>query len=192
MKFEQNSYFFSDTHFNHANVIKYDDRPFKNIQEHDEAIIQNWNNTVGAKDNVFFLGDFIFGDDRLCAKYWGRLNGYKHFVHGNHDKALQKFCRNEDITLVGYREIKIRDEDHPRKWQDIILCHYPVAEWNKAHHGSWHLYGHTHGNSWYDRKFQPKYKCKNVGAPCVNYTPISYLELKKEFKNRELIKHHEE
>ena len=190
MKFEQNCYFISDIHFNHANVIKYDNRPFANITDHDEANIANWNSVVSDKDDVFYLGDFAFGSEETVAKYWHRLNGRKHFIQGNHDKALYKFCSKADIPLVGYKEIKVRDEDLPRKWQDVILCHYPIAEWNKAHHGSWHLYGHTHGNSWFDWKFAPKYKCKNVGAPCIDYTPISYQQLKESFKDKELIKHH--
>ena len=149
MKFEKNCYFIADLHFGHGNIIKYDKRPFQNIQSHDETIILNWNNVVSHNDNVFIVGDFSF---QYVGKYFHQLNGKKHLIKGNHDKQLDKFCRENDIPLVSYMEIKVCDEDTPRKWQDIILCHYPIAEWNKAHYGSWHVYGHTHGNSWYDRE----------------------------------------
>ena len=190
MKFEQNSFFLSDPHFNHANILKYDNRPFENISVHDRTIIENWNRVVTPKDDVFLLGDFVFGRREDAAKYWWQLNGRKHVVHGNHDKALKEFCKHEEIPCVGYMEIKIRDEETSRKWRDIVLCHYPIAEWNKAHHGAYHLYGHTHGNSWYDREFQSKYRCMNVGAPCIDYTPISYAEIKEKLKSRGLITHH--
>ena len=52
-------YFISDTHFNHNNIIKYCNRPFKSINEMNQTIINNWNKTVKADDEIYHLGDLV-------------------------------------------------------------------------------------------------------------------------------------
>ena len=186
----QKAWFLGCTHFNHTNVLEYDNRPFDNITHHDEMIIKNWNDRVGPTDYAYLLGDFCFGRWQKAQDIYHRLNGQKFLIKGNHDKALSQFCKKAQIPLVGYMEIKIPEPDSPRKWQDIVLCHYPIAEWNKAHYGAIHCYSHTHGNSWYDKEFQFKKKCINVGAPCIDYAPISYQEIKEKLKKSEDLIHH--
>ena len=52
----QDVFFVSDTHLGHANVIKFDGRPFSSVEEMNKAIIDNWNNKVSKNSTVFFLG----------------------------------------------------------------------------------------------------------------------------------------
>ncbi|OJU81632.1 MAG: hypothetical protein BGO10_08500 [Chlamydia sp. 32-24] len=47
-------WFIADTHFSHANIIKYAGRPFASVEEMDRALIENWNKCVGNDDQVFF------------------------------------------------------------------------------------------------------------------------------------------
>ena len=56
-EFEDRIYYTSDTHFLHENILGYCSRPFKNIEEHDEALIKRWNEKVPEDGLVFHLGD---------------------------------------------------------------------------------------------------------------------------------------
>ena len=65
-KFDGSKVFFtSDTHFYHGNIIRFCNRPFKDVETMNETIISNWNNTVGQDDIVFHLGDFQGYIDRF-------------------------------------------------------------------------------------------------------------------------------
>ena len=79
------TYFTSDTHFGHRNILEYEKeaRPFETVEEMNEQLIANWNDTVRPKDIVFHLGDFAFG--AINVPIADRLNGYKRLVMGNHD-----------------------------------------------------------------------------------------------------------
>ncbi len=46
-------YFTADTHFNHANVLKYCARPFASIDEMNRELIARWNALVGPEDTVY-------------------------------------------------------------------------------------------------------------------------------------------
>lgn len=51
------TYFIADLHFGHKNCLSYDARPFTTIEEHDQALINNWNSVVCIDDDVWILGD---------------------------------------------------------------------------------------------------------------------------------------
>jgi calcineurin-like phosphoesterase family protein len=71
-------YLISDTHFDHQNIIKYCHRPFRDVRQMNKAMMRNWNNTVKARDTVYFLGDWTYGRRHKPAKYWRRgLKGHK-------------------------------------------------------------------------------------------------------------------
>lgn len=74
-------WFTSDTHFGHANIIKYCNRPFKSVHHMNKEMTKIWNNTVGENDLVIHLGDVSFNSDQ----YISRLNGKIFLVKGNHD-----------------------------------------------------------------------------------------------------------
>ena len=75
----------SDLHFGHKNIIRYSKRPFKDVEDMNEQLIQRWNDRVSPDDIVFNLGDFAFLKPEQIAKILSRLNGKQYFVMGNHD-----------------------------------------------------------------------------------------------------------
>ena len=181
-----NIYFTSDTHWGHANIIKYSKRPFLfdpsrgfvdrnlDVDRMDEALIKNWNSVVRPEDTVYHLGDFAFyKDQRKTINVLRRLNGNKILIRGNHDKYLEQDVLNMFGAVHSYYELKVPDRDVGK--QMIILCHYAMRVWNKSHHGSWMLYGHSHGTLPDD----PNSLSFDAGSDCHGYTPISYEQVKK-------------
>lgn len=73
-------YLIADTHFNHTNIIKYCDRPFNNVKEMNETIINNWNKVIGKDDIVYHLGDLGLGSFDELKGIFDRLNGKKYLV----------------------------------------------------------------------------------------------------------------
>ena len=132
----------SDTHFGHANIIKYCNRPFKDTNEMDESIIKTWNSQVDPHDLVIHLGDVAFAPSDRIKYIMDRLPGHKLLVLGNHDKRenLEYFF---DKGIYDYLEV-IRGK------QKLVLFHYPIDSWNGKYHHFVHLHGHTHGT--YDNR----------------------------------------
>jgi hypothetical protein len=69
-------YLISDLHLDHANIIDYCDRPFTDVEEMNETLVENWNETVDDDDEVVFVGDLALtrGEDQLC-EWIDRLSG---------------------------------------------------------------------------------------------------------------------
>ena len=171
-----NIFFTSDQHFGHRNIIKYCDRPFSSCTEMREALINNWNNKIPQNGVVYYLGDIFISSPSYAHDILDRLNGHIHLIKGNHDKWIKnKSLASRFIWIKDYFELKIQDPDAHRGSQLIVLAHYAFKVWNKSHHGSWHLYGHSHGTL----PDNPHSKSFDCGVDCHNYTPLSYNDVKK-------------
>jgi len=170
------TWFTSDLHLGHANIIRYCKRPFADVREMDEALIENWNHRVKPGDLIYCLGDFALKVSQTDVEnYIRRLNGEIHLILGNHDrKSVLKARGFAEQTY--YKEIKIGD-------QKIILFHYAMKTWNGSYRGSWQLFGHSHGN------LPPDMERKqfDVGVDCWNYAPISFEEVAKEMEKHKSI-----
>ena len=168
-KFEpQNIYFTSDTHFYHKNIIEFENRPFLDVDDMNNKLIEKWNNVVTQNDLVYILGDFSFGNVEDTENILKALNGRKILVKGNHDTFVdnKKFDKSlfEEITeckTISYKHFK------------LTLCHYPFA----SNDGKCiQLYGHLHSNRhdsehYCDTNLLPK-NSYNVGVDVNNYMPI--------------------
>jgi calcineurin-like phosphoesterase family protein len=184
-------FFTSDTHFGHANIIKYSNRPFKDRHEMNEALIENWNAVVGEDDDVFHLGDVALGPWEEWDEVISRLNGNLHLSIGNHDRLFKP----------GYNE-KHRERFRPlyEKWfpggikehwtnfalddGDLIvnLSHFPydADHTDKARYmesrledrGTILIHGHTHLDQIVSYSAAGTLQI-HVGQDAFNYTPVS-------------------
>ncbi len=157
--------YISDTHFGHENIMKHCNRPFSSVKEMDDFMIQNWNNNVKPKDDVYILGDFCFKTGNDPKYYLDRLNGHMHIILGNHDKPLKHITHPKIVSIKMYDEIK----DNGKK---VILFHYPITEWDAFFRDSIHLYGHIHNsiNDTYHIMKTIK-NAYNVGADILDFAP---------------------
>lgn len=149
-------WFTSDTHFGHSNIIKYSERPFSTIEEHDSCFIDNINKVVKSSDVLYHLGDFVF-----CKNHHSAIHSIERITYalncktihlrlGNHDHAIRKakdylLQHRVFASVLPYEEIKV-SRDTWKQSHDITLCHYAMKVWNKSHRGALHLYGHSHSS----------------------------------------------
>jgi len=169
-------WFTSDTHFGHANIIRYDNRPFQDIVEHDNELIRRWNTVVGKGDVVYHLGDFSWhGKEAQADSILSQLYGTKFLITGNHDPNAVKKSRYW-AKVTPYHEVTIEK-------QKICLFHYRMVVWNRSHHGSWALHGHSHGS------LPVNYEAMtlDVGTMCWDYAPVSFEEIREEMKRHRWI-----
>lgn len=183
-----NRWFISDTHFGHTNIIKYSKRPFRDVDEMNEAMIQEWNKLVKPEDEVYHNGDFAFLTyDKFRLLHW-RLNGRIFLQLGNHDTMIIQhrtdlLKQGKIASIEHYRELKIPGNM-------IVLFHYGQRVWNKSHHGSIHLYGHSHGS------LPPHGLSVDIGVDCKEitheYRPVHLDEVLAYMSKREqaVVDHH--
>lgn len=181
---KRNVYFSSDWHLFHKNVLRFDNRPFKDVYEMHEVIEDNWNDIVTDDDVVVYLGDLSFArreDIQSVYDMLDRLKGEIHFVLGNHDKfdEIKRIPRFK--TVSDYLEVRIREQKEKLGQVETLFCcmHYPIYSWNKSHHGSYMAHGHCHGNLHHgeDASFYDNRRVIDVGCMLHDYKPISYKEI---------------
>ena len=166
-------YYIADLHFGHANVIRFDNRPFTDVHEMDRYMIDVWNLRVKDEDQVYIVGDVYLNNSLHIEKYLQQLKGHKHLIKGNHDgkllmnqKAMEYFESVNDILQIS---------DGGRR---VCLCHYPMAEWPGYYKDGWHIYGHIHNNknhAFYIMK--DKERALNAAVAINNYMPVTLDEL---------------
>jgi len=171
-------FFTADLHLGHNNILKYQSnrgKLFQDVKSMDDEIITRWNETVRVTDTVYVLGDFTLSSKRAAEAYIARLNGKIKIVPGGHDLWLKRFKSTSKVQVLPplvSLEYPQGDDEYPLV---IVLCHYPMKSWDRSHYGSWHLFGHVHGN------MKGEYNSLDVGVDVQNMYPVSLDELKTYF-----------
>jgi calcineurin-like phosphoesterase family protein len=195
-------FFTSDTHYNHKNIVRgtstwktfeegsshQKTRDFDTLEEHNEALVKAINDVVGVDDQLWHLGDWSFGGFPSIKQFRDRLVVRDiNLVYGNHDEKIE--ANREGIqslftSVQYYKELTIQGHK-------LILSHYAHRVWNKSHHNSIHLYGHSHGTI-------PDYgKSMDVGVDVAfnlfgEYRPFRWEEIARIMAKRQnlIVDHH--
>lgn len=167
-----NTFLVADTHFGHNNIVNFTRdcgmplRPWDTIEEHDEALIQYWNETVKPNDTVWHLGDFAL-TKRHLYRVAPCLNGRKKLILGNHDtcNALDYLEFFDDVCGV-------RVMGKPK----VVLTHIPIAE---SSVGRWK--GNIHGHLHYRTMNNVQYVCVSVEQ--TDWKPVPLEMIMEKFKD---------
>lgn len=172
-------FFTSDTHFDHEGIIRMCNRPFENVDEMNNKLIENWNSVVGPGDTVYHLGDFSMKGTQRVLQIREYLNGKIHLILGNHDiPKINPTTIRDAFESITFQQIIMIDNIK------LILNHYPFlcfpGQYNEH---VWQLFGHVHtreNNTGCDRDrleylFPTQY---DVGVDNNNYRPVSWYEVK--------------
>lgn len=205
----QNIWFTSDTHFHHKNIVRgttewkefekgsshQSTRDFDTLEEHDDALVERFNNLIKPGDILYHLGDWSFGGHEQIKIFRDRLNvKIIHLIKGNHDQHIFKkdspyaslFSSIQDVLEFSLRiDSKISGKYGKTKF---FLSHYSHQIWNQSHHGTIHLFGHSHGS------LQGIGRSMDVGVDTNNLYPYhldEILFLMKDIKYTQVDHHNE-
>ena len=181
-----NVFFTSDLHFGHENVLRFDSRPWRTVEEMDEELIRRWNNKVAPGDIVYVLGDLIWktldGDAPALLK---RLNGQIILIKGNHDRFVKNGAAKKCLSGVkDYDDISVTLQDGTTR--RCILSHYFIPMYNGHRYNAIHLHGHSHNTEEAKEELEIaaelnrrgyKNEIYNVGCMHWNYEPVTLDEI---------------
>jgi calcineurin-like phosphoesterase family protein len=153
------SFFTADHHFGHANIIRLCSRPFADVVQMDEAMIDRWNAVVGSSDEVWYLGNFAYRCSPIHrTEIFRRLRGRAiHLVLGAHDRKATLDLPWASIQR--YAEIAVEG-------RSLVLFHYPLRAWRRAATGTMSLHGYSHG------ALPEIPQACDVGVDCWDFRPV--------------------
>jgi calcineurin-like phosphoesterase family protein len=166
----------SDTHFHHANILKftgYDGKPmrvFDDVHHMDEHMVSRWNSVVKPEDKVYHLGDVALSHTAEGFKIMHRLNGRKTLILGNHDP--------KDLRLLSPHFKHIYSS---RMLDRLLLTHIPVHPMSLGKAEA-NVFGHVHNNI-VPGQYGPQYY--NISIEVLDdYTPIHFEDLKVKIRKQ--------
>lgn len=140
-------YVSADWHIDHKNILKYCNRPFYTVKDHDNHIVAAINKCVQPGDTLYFLGDMLFANEKYYEQNLvDLLNNINcrdiRWCRGNHDPNLYrmnhlKYSADSLLDAFDYKEVNVNNKF-------VVMSHYAFVTWNKSHRGAYHFYGHTH------------------------------------------------
>ncbi len=172
----------ADQHYFHENIIKFQNRPFANVQEMNNQMVKLHNSVVDDNDIVYNVGDFSLGTYEETVNLIAKLNGNQVFLRGDHDYWMDDI--KSPIVSKNFNEIVVSPNQlyelnfGGQSGTSIILCHYALRVWRKKHYGSYHFYGHSHGN------VPNVERSMDVGVDTNKFRPYEYREAIAQINSR--------
>lgn len=188
-------FFTSDWHINHSNSIRFDNRPFRGLDDMHENLIRRYNAQVPENGICYFLGDIATGPTEIIHSVISRLNGIKVVIVGNHDKpttamyncGFDVVLNNATITVCG-QLVTMSHCPLPGLFREDTSTMLGKTEGENWHgesrnvdytvpnQGQFHLHGHIHSpNRGKSQKILGRQY--DVGVPANKYTPVSIGEI---------------
>jgi calcineurin-like phosphoesterase family protein len=197
---EESFCFWSDTHFNHKcehwKIPLWKARGFNSVEEHNEGLIQRWNNVSTHESTFFHLGDFIFGlDSAIHFKSIIRRLNFKdlYLMPGNHCSGWKQVFE-EQKGNIWYVDSHRRVIFVPNllevhlNGQFLAMSHYPILSFNGQSKNGICIYGHVHGNLEKNDIGKLYNKARTLEVTIEKCpSPITFKDIKSLFKNKPLV-----
>lgn len=188
----KNHFVTSDWHISHPNSIKFDQRPFRDVEHMHSVLIKNYNTDVPKNGICYFLGDIGIASTEKTKAVIEALNGTKILILGNHDKGVESML-NCGFDAVLYGAVTYL------QGQRVTMSHCPLMgvyreptdhfENEKVRGGNWHgenknqrfsfkdygqfhLHGHIHSGPASKDKQKILLRQFDIGVPGNHYRPV--------------------
>lgn len=177
-------WFRSDDHFSHRNIILYAQRPFANVDEMNQGLIDRHNTLVQKDDDVFHLGDFSLSE-KVVPGILAQLNGNHYLVAGNHDRCHKSNGKKHEDAIQRYLSYGFKEVHQETKFGPFLLNHLPYSGDRKDSKErfptyrpkddgvTWLLHGHCHGSM---GKITGSHSI-DVGVDVWDFKPVLFEEL---------------
>lgn len=174
-------WFYSDPHFNHKHICDYANRPWTDVADMNEALIERYNQMVHPGQFVLWLGDCFFGSFEEARVIMSTLHGEKGLVCGNHDRNKGRmaklgftFAVDELTMFIGGRIVKANHYPYWRRRRadenkrDRFKSRRPIRA-----PGQVLIHGHTHQTT-------PRIdNMINVGVDAWGYYPVRMSDVEE-------------
>lgn len=170
-------WFSSDHHFHHANIIKYCNRPFKDVVEMNQRLVEIHNTYVKPPDHWYCLGDVTMKRDNqgLGLQILLEMNGHGRLIMGNHDHYANKWYAVYFEKIMAMQMI-----------DGIRFTHIPIHTSAMSWSTRANVHGHIHDNDApepvvrVDKDSQLKVQPYiNISLERTNYRPVTLGEIKE-------------
>lgn len=154
MKDRRPTFFSSDLHIGHENVIKYDARPFRTLDEMHSAIISRFNATIPPGGLLYILGDVGLTSGTTIFDVLSKINCQKVLILGNHDKGMNAMYKAGFDVVLNSATMYIAG-------QRVTMSHCPLrGVWRENVEG---MKGSSEGENWHGESKQGRFTVADEG-----------------------------